>query len=235
LGCRKPPFHQKPLFSLLFPTGLLSLAVLVSCADAFKYTDKECKDTDPNVTIGFVNFVYIQVVFALVAPAFVWYTGFRTWKKVLNNRGQPNFPVVDATVTTTASGRNVLGALSGKKPDSGPSVTPETSKWKPINVPSTTVKTAFKEIFKFDLVVALYFILTLAVMVLCTMAPSDITHAADCSHAVTLRGLGMIYFWGTFVWCPSWWYCLSKGSTFAEVHWDDPGIPTVMGVPAGQA
>jgi len=240
LGCHKPPFHQKPLFSILFPTGLLSLALLVACAQASQYTDTECKDSDSNVTLGFTNFLYILVFFALIAPLCVFYIGFRTWKTVLDNRNQPNYPVTDATVPTTASGRDILSQGSSKKTVT-PSVTPETSRWKPISVPSQTVKNAFKDIFKYNLVTLLYFLMTLAVMVLCTMAPNNITHATDCEHSEGMRSLGMMYFWGTLIWCPLWWYCISQGSTFAEVPWDKPGddsgLPTVVGqpVPAGQA
>lgn len=216
IGCHKPPFPKKPCCTFVLMHGGLSFCHLCICMAALEYKDTECTDSDPNVILGFANFLYIQIVFAFISLAFAPYLFVRLWSRILRKCQEPGF-----------------------EPEPLPPA--EDQKYKMVRVKLPAIKAAFKEQFLYDITVLIYFLCVFGNMILGWMAPNSITHAADCPHAEQVRSFAITYFFADFWYVPFWWCCLAscmfKGVD-AEVPWPEGEgsvQATVVGVPATQS
>lgn len=216
IGCRKPGFPKKPLNTFVLLQGGLSLAHICVGIAARKYKDTECKEGDDFVVLGFEKFLDIQVAYAVVSLFFTAYFFKRVWSRIvkLTLSGDPQY-----------------------KPQELPPA--DDMKYKMVKIPLKTIRDAFRQIMKYDIVVLVYFLCTVAIAVLSFMAPNSITHASDCPHAEEVRSFGMTYLWMDALYIPVWWFCCpNRKGVVAEIPWPKDALKpggTVVGTPAASA
>lgn len=183
LGAKKPDLDKKPGAGFFVISVCLGLVQLYRCSNALGFTEHECNaDADSTVLLGLRNFVYIQIAWAILDICFAGYLLFRLWPKILAARKLPGFEAEHL----------------GPSPD---------GKYLMIRVPNHTVQKGAKDFFMYDWGVFMYFLASLAVMILSFMAPNAITHATECPHAAEVRSMGISIFWFAVVYTPLWFCC----------------------------
>jgi len=176
----------------VFVSGLLSLWQLYSCYYALNLQDTKCKD-DEEVTLGFANFIYIQMAFAFFNLPFLKQFQPRVVRRILKiavEAGSPTQPLGERTHRQWRWQKCASEEIR--------------SEWQSIDIKMEIVRQGVRETFLYDLWVLGYFIACIGIGVLSIISPNQITHMSTCSAIVSvhLNGIGFLVWaltYGLFV------------------------------------
>lgn len=230
-------FKSKPLALFVVLSALLSVWQFYSCYYALGFRNDPCSNPREDVTIGFANFIYIQIAFAFLNLYFLNEFQKRVVRRIVRLAGWPGIPA-------EAIPGPVLEKMHTKwQWREGKSECIRTQ-WKTIEITKEIVRQGVREAFLYDLRVLFYFIASFGIMVLSFMSPSEMTHMSTCPEIDMVRWNGMSFFllaatYTALVSC-FWFFCFGSDAVcqvLVDVRPLGPGMgnqATTLGAPSNR-